>query len=103
LHGGQLAGLHQLGELRRLLEALGITRRIGDDLGALQLPDEIVGGGLGGLGEGPRREEIRQLRGGQGQQAGSQHTPARRMRVRGLGDRLHRVVVAHVVPLTVEE
>ena len=39
-HGGQLAGLDLLGELRRLLERLGRLRRVGHDLRAFQLPDQ---------------------------------------------------------------
>ena len=99
----QLAGLDQLGQLRRLLEALGVPGGVGDDLRAFELADQIVGGGLRTLREGPRQEEIRQLRGGQREEAGLQHAPARWVRVRSLRGRLHRVVVAHVVPLTVEE
>ena len=36
----QLAGLDQLGELRRLLEGLGELGGVGDDLGPFQLADQ---------------------------------------------------------------
>src|SRR6185436_1417297 len=102
LHRRELARLHQGRQLRRLLEGLGIAPDVGDDLGALQLTHQIVGGGLRALGPRLRHEEIRQLGGGQREQAGSEHAPARWVKVRGLGARLHRVVVAHVLPLTLE-
>ena len=57
LYGRELAGFHQLGELRGLLERLGIAGGVGDDFGALQLADEI-GAGLGALRERPRHEAV---------------------------------------------
>src|SRR6185369_352042 len=99
LHGRQLASLHQLGELWRLLEGLGVARGVGHDLGAFQLADEIRYR-LGALRECPRHDDVGQLGRGQGEQAGPQHAAARGMRARCLRCRLHCVVVAHGIALS---
>src|SRR5215471_16455959 len=75
-HGRKLAGLHELGELRRLLERLWIPREIGDDLGALELADQVRAG-LDALRLGPRHQTVRHLRGGEREEPGLQHPASR--------------------------
>src|SRR5262249_34546978 len=75
-HGRKLAGLHELGELRRLLERLWISREVGDDLGALELADQ-AGAGLDALRLGARHQAVRHLRGGEREESGLQHPASR--------------------------
>ena len=58
LDRGQLAGLDQLGELRRLVEALRDLGGIGDDLRPFQLADQVRPR-LGGLRPGRAGRELR--------------------------------------------
>src|SRR5262249_5481144 len=87
LHGGKLAGLHELGELRRLLERLRISRELGDDRGALQLADQVCAR-LGALRLSTRHQAVRHLGGGKCEETGLQHSASRRLLVVVTHDRV---------------